>query len=491
MCIRDSAEIDPATVEQAYRTLSGRFDAQHGGWGGAPKFPQPMVLEFLLRYHHTTAASKALEMITRTLDTMARGGLYDQLGGGFHRYSVDAHWLVPHFEKMLYDSAQLARVYLHAWQVTDTPLFRAIVEETLGYVVREMKSPEDGFYATQDADTEGEEGKFFIWTPGEVRKVLGGPATRFLGLYGITDAGNFEGKNILTFNGTTEEREAITGARRLLFEARERRVRPGRDEKVLTSWNGLMLAAFAEAARVLGREDYLAVAQRNADFLLRELRNADGHLWHVWNAGEVKGAGLLEDYAYLIEGLLTLYQADFDPRWYRAAKALADVMLEHFSAEVGLYDTSDDAESLVLRPREVQDNAVPSGNAMAATALLKLARLSGESHYDEVARRSLVSMQALMGQHPLAFGQWLVALDSALAVPVEVAVIGELEAENTRAMLTAAQKGYRPHRLIAAGTRDVPPLLAHRKKVGDKATAYVCRGQTCHPPVVDSEELFL
>ena len=291
--------------------------------------------------------------------------------------------------------------------------------------------------------------------------------------------------------GTTEERKAITGARQVLFEARERRVRPGRDEKVVTSWNGLMLAAFAEAARALERKDYLAVAQHNADFLLRELHDIDGHLWHVWNAEEAKVTGLLEDYASLIEGLLALYQADFDPRWYRAAKELADVMLESFSAETGFYDTAEGAEVLLLRPREVQDNAVPSGNAMAATVLLKLARLRGEAHYDDVARRSLASMQGLMGQHPLAFGQWLVALDSALATPVEVAVIGEAGAEDTQTLLAVAQQGYHPHRLIAAGTGNVPSLLAHREKVGDKATAYVCHGQTCHPPVTDPGKLAL
>ncbi len=487
--------LDAGVIEAAYVQLRQRFDSVHGGWGQAPKFPQPMALEFLLRYHHTTKASRALGKVTQTLDAMARGGIYDQLGGGFHRYAVDARWVVPHFEKMLYDNAQLARVYLHGWQVTGQPLFRAIVEETLEYVMREMTvgSPAEGesggFYATQDADTEGEEGKFFLWTPDEVRAALGGPSTRFLSLYGVTDEGNFEGRTILTFQGTVEEREALAGARRMLSEARDRRIRPGRDEKVLTSWNGLMLAVFAEAAHALGRPDFLKVAEGAADFLLREVRTSEGRLWHVWKDGRASVPGFLEDYAHLTEGLLALYQTSFAPRWYEAACELVDVMLEHFSADVGFYDTGDDAEALMVRPREMQDNAVPSGNAMAATVLLKVARLSGEARYDDVARHSLASMQTLLAKHPLAFGQWLVALDQALAQSTEVAIVGDPRAEEARALLEVARKGYAPHRLLAVGTGEVPPLLAQRPQVDGQATAYVCRASTCRPPVTTPAEL--
>jgi uncharacterized protein len=315
----DSAALHAETAARATQALVERFDGRHGGWGGAPKFPQPMALDFLLRTHQTTGDPQTLALVTRTLEAMARGGIYDQLGGGFHRYAVDANWLTPHFEKMLYDNAQLARVYVHAWQgqtgestngqigsaSTDAlqrggeqvALFRAVAEETLDYVKREMTAPEGGFYATQDADTEGEEGRFYTWTPGEVRAALDGPATRFLALYGVTEGGNFEGRNILTFGGTVEEREAIAGARQRLFEARAQRTPPGRDEKVLTSWNGLMLAAFAEAARALGRDDYRRVAERNADFLLRELRTEEGRLMHVWYDGAAGVPGMLEDYA--------------------------------------------------------------------------------------------------------------------------------------------------------------------------------------------------
>ncbi len=485
-----SAEtLSPETIEAAYQGLHQRFDAVRGGWGGAPKFPQPMVLEFLLRYHQTTDDPQALEMVTQTLDAMARGGIYDQLGGGFHRYSVDARWLVPHFERMLYDNAQLARLYLHAWQVTGRPLFRAVAEETLDYVAREMTAPEGGFYATQDADVAGEEGKFYLWTPDEIRDVLGAEAERFIELYGVTDAGNFEGRNILTFRGTDAEREALVGARQALFEARSQREAPGRDEKVHVAWNGLMLAAFAEAARALDREAYARIAEQNAAFLLDALRDADGRLRHVWIAGQAKIPGYLDDYAHLVEGLLALYQTTFDPAHYAAAQALVDVLLAHFQADVGFYDTAADAEDLLVRPRELQDNAQPSGNAMAATVLLNLARFGAEADWAEVARKSIVELQTLAGRHPLGFGQWLIALDSALATPTEVAIVGAPGAEATEALLDVARSGYHPHRLIAVGAGDVPPLLADRAALDGAPTAYVCTGLTCQPPVTTPVDL--
>ncbi|MGC9397266.1 MAG: thioredoxin domain-containing protein [Anaerolineae bacterium] len=476
-------------VEGAYRVLRQQFDPAHGGWGGAPKFPQPMALEFLLRYHHATGDPSALSMVTQTLEAMARGGIFDQIGGGFHRYTVDANWLTPHFERMLYDNAQLARVYLHAWQVTDDPLFRAITEEVLDYIQREMTDPAGGFYAAQDADSEGEEGRFYLWTPAEIRNVFGGPAERFLALYGVTEAGNFEGRNILTFKGTYEERETLAAARRRLFAAREQRPHPHRDEKVLTAWNGLMLAAFAEAAWVLERADYLRTAERNAQFLLDALRADEGHLWRTWKGGQAHIPGFLEDYANLIEGLLALYQATFDPQWYHAVHGLVETMLVHFAAETGFYDTADDAESLVVRPRGIQDNATPSGNAMAATVLLKLARLSGEPRYAEDAQRSLASIGKMPAQHPLSFAQWLIALESTLASPTEIAIVGDTQAADTQALLQATGKGYHPHRLIVAGTDETIPLIQHRSMHDEQATAYVCVGGTCKPPVTRAEEI--
>jgi len=487
-------DVKRETLESAFENLWQRFDRTHGGWGDAPKFPQPMALEFLLRYHHATGDPLALQMVTQTLEAMARGGMYDQLGGGFHRYSVDDHWLVPHFEKMLYDNAQLARVYLHAWQVTGEPFYRTIVEEILDYVVREMTDPEGGFYSTQDADSEGEEGKFFVWTPTEIRDLLGAEADAFMAECGVAERGNFEGKNILEFVGDLDQRPTLAEARRKLFTAREQRVHPGRDEKVLTSWNGLMLAAFAEAARVLNRADYQQVAERNADFLLSELRTPDGRLYHTWKAGVAKINGYLEDYAHFIVGLLELYQTTFDPRWYLAARELAEVMVEHFSApDGGFFDTSDDHEALITRPRELQDNVVPSGNATAAFGLLRLAGLAIEPRYAELARRSLVQVQPLLAQYPLGFGQWLIALDYALSHPREIAIVGDPEAADTRALLDVCVTGYRPYQIVALGAPDpetsAVPLLRGRSQVEGRATAYVCVDFACRSPVTDPAAL--
>jgi len=437
---------------------TGVGDRPHGGWGQALKFPQPMVLEFLLRHHHLVGDADALAMVTQTLEAMARGGVCDQLGGGFHRYSVDARWLVPHFEKMLYDNAQLARVYLHAWQVTGNVFFRTIVQETLDYVIREMTDPSGGFYSTQDADSEGEEGKFFVWIAGEIRRVLGDEAGAFMAAYGVIRHGDFEGKNILEFVGDMDQRPALAEARRKLFRVREQRVHPGRDEKVLTSWNGLMLAAFAEAARAFGRDDYLRTANRNADFLLRELVQGSGRLLHTWKDGKARITGYLEDYANLIEGLIQLYQATFEPRWYAAAVELTEGMIAYFGApDGGFYDTADDHEALIVRPRDLQDNATPSGNAMAATVLLKLGGYFGEGRYVDVAHRALAQMQPLMSKYPLGFGQWLQALVHALSIPKEIAIVGDPKAVDTRALLNMVRSGYRPFQVVALGAPSTQP----------------------------------
>jgi hypothetical protein len=395
---------------------------------------------------------------------------------------------------MLYDNSQLARVYLHAWQVTGNEFFRTITEEILDYVVREMLDPAGGFYSTQDADSEGEEGKFFVWTPDEICEVLGEDADAFMAAYAVTPGGNFEGKNILEFVGDMEQRPALADARRKLFEAREKRVHPGRDEKVLTSWNGLMLAAFAEAAQALDRQDYQEVAERNADFLLRELRQENGRLLRTWKAGEAKLNGYLEDYAYLIEGLLELYQTTFDAQWFVAAQQLAETMLEHFACSDGtLYDTSDDHESLITRPRDLQDNATPSGNAMAVTTLLKLVGFTNDLDYADLAHQSLAQMQPMMSQYPLGFGQWLQALAYALSKPQEVAIVGEPDSVDTQALLDVVRDGYRPFQVVALGAPNVQPasvpLLQDRGLVEGQAAAYVCRDFTCQAPIADPEVL--
>ncbi len=433
----------------------------------------------------------------------------------------------PHFEKMLYDNAQLARVYLHAWQVTGNEFFRTITEEILDYVVREMtcvgsdandqqfrrapKLPSNtagvAFYSTQDADSEGVEGKFFVWTPDEIRDVLGDEADEFMAAYGVTPGGNFEGKNILEFVGEMEQRPALAEARRKLLEAREQRVRPGRDEKVLTSWNGLMLAAFAEAARAFspspgsgrgGRgvrgETYRMIAERNADFLLSELRQENGRLLHSWKQGDSRLNGYVEDYAYLIEGLLELYQTTFEPRWFVAAHELAETMLERFADSRGtLYDTSDDHETLITRPRDLQDNATPSGNAMAVTDLLKLAGFTNEFRYVDIARQALAQMQPMMNQYPLGFGQWLQALSFALSKPREIAIVGGPDSADTQALLSVVRSGYRPYQVVALGAPNPEggevPLLKDRDLMDGQAAAYVCRDFACQAPIKEPDML--
>jgi hypothetical protein len=512
------APLDPHTLDQALTNIHSSFDWTNGGWGGAPKFPQSMTLEFLIRRYVATRDEPVLKMITLTLDKMARGGIYDQLGGGFHRYVTDAIWRVPHFEKMLYDNAQLARVYLHAWQISQNDFYRRIAEETLDYVAREMTHARSGFFSSTDADSEGHEGKFFVWTPDEIRATLGASglvivshrpmsdpndAQMFMDAYGVTAQGNFEGKNILHVARDHDVSAAIyhldeskveqrlNQARRKLFLAREQRVKPARDEKVLTSWNGLMLAAFAEAARALGRDDYRALAERNADFLLTELRDSHGRLRRSWKDGDVRVGGFLEDYANLIEGLLVLYQTTFDECWFIAARHLADTMLELFSdPRGGFYDTSHEAQQLVTRPKDVHDNAVPSGNAMAATVLLKLGAYTGESRYTEEAERALRLVQKALAVAPMGFAQWLCALDFALGEPKEIAIVGDRQ--GARELLNVVYREYRPNQVVAYATHgDVSaiPLLHTRVSLKNRATAYVCQNFACQMPLTEPEDL--
>ena len=489
---RDNLQHD--TLHAVFQILWQMFDHAHGGWNGAPKFPQPMILEFLLRYHHATGAADALGMVTNTLEAMARGGIYDQLGGGFHRYSVDERWLTPHFERMLYDEAQLARVYLHAWQATQAPLHRAVTEEILDYVMREMTNPAGGFYSTQDADSEGEEGKFFLWTPAEIHDELGVEALAFMQAYGVTANGNFEGKNILTFAGGLDQRSEFARARQKLFEARQQRVHPGRDEKVLTAWNGLMLAAFGEAARVLDRPDYYEVAERNARFLMGELRRPDGRLLRSWKDGQANLNSYLEDHSCLIEGLIELYYTTFDPQWYQAAMELAEIMLAHFYTRgSGFFGTSDDHEKLITRHRDLQDNATPSGAAMAATTLLRLARLANRTDYVNIARDAITEVQPAASRYPLAFGQWLQAALSSLSPSTEVIVAGNPEAQDTQALLAIARSGFQPFQIVALAVPEpasiAVPLLEGHGMTDQKATAYVCKDSTCQPPVTSPEML--
>ena len=495
-------------LASAYRGAASQFDPAFGGFGHAPKFPQPMTLEFLLRYWRRTGEGDALAMVEQTLRRMAEGGIYDQLGGGFHRYSTDQEWLVPHFEKMLYDNALLSRSYLEAYQATHDDLYRRVAAETLDYVRREMTSPEGGFYSTQDADSEGVEGKFFVWTPQEVRQVLGPDASLFGAAYDVTERGNFEQGNILHVVRTVVElagqfglpaaevAERLAAGRRSLFAAREARVHPGRDEKILTAWNGLMLHSFAAAASILGRTDYAGVAQRNARFLLETLRQ-NGRLLRTYKDGRARLNAYLEDYAYLAQGLLALYEADFDRRWLDEAVALARVMLEQFwdGERGGFYDTSADHEALVARPKEVLDNATPSGNAVATEVLLRLAVLTGDRSWEERAVETLRGLAPLIERYPTAFGRALCALDFHLGPVQEIAIVGDPGAAGTQDLLAVVHKRYMPNKVVAlARPGDATaaaglPLLAERALLGGRATAYVCQNYVCQLPVTAPEAL--
>jgi hypothetical protein len=508
--VTGTGALDAAVLEQAYGGLSGRFEPRWGGFGRAPKFPQPMLVEFLLRTWKRTGRDDALRMADFTLRMMAAGGMYDHAGGGFARYSTDNQWLVPHFEKMLYDNALLARAYLHAWQATGDDAHRTVVEETLGWVEREMTSPEGGFYSALDADSEGEEGKFYLWTPGEVDALLGpGDGPLFRRYYDVSETGNWEGKNILRTPHSLEEvaasagvgeerlREVIARGRAILYEARARRVWPGLDDKVLTSWNAMMLHSFAEAARVLERDDWRAIAVRNAEFLTSRLM-ADGRLLRTYKDGRAKIPALLEDHALLADALVAVYEATWDARWIRLARTLADAMLERFweADENAFYDTANDAEALVVRPRDVFDSATPSGASAAVMALLRLAELTGEARYREVAERATGAMGEMMAKVPLGFGHLLCALDFALATPVEVAVVGDPAGEDTRALLRTVNHAYLPNAVLAFTSTDAGaeaareiPLLEGRTAQGGRATAYVCERLACRQPVTEPAAL--
>ncbi len=496
-------------LDRAAESLMSELDRRFGGFGGAPKFPQAMNLEVLLRHHHRTGDRAALSGVEDTLRAMANGGIYDQLGGGFARYSVDQYWLVPHFEKMLYDNALLSRLYLEAYQATGEEFYKRIAEETLDYVVRDMTSPEGGFYSAEDADSEGEEGKFYVWMPEEMRGELNAEEATIAERYwDVTARGNFEGKNILyvprppeavaaEFGISPEELwERVKEIRSKLFAARERRVRPGRDEKILAAWNGLMLRSFALAARVLKREDYREVAERNAAFLLDELR-VDGRLRRSYKDGRARFNGYLEDHAMVADGLVALYEATFQTRWLVEAASLADAVLDLFWDEEGelFYDTPADHEELVTRPRDVYDNAAPSGTSVATDVLLRLSLLLDRDDYRARAEAVLDSLSGGMERLPGAFGRLLAALDFHLSRPREVVIVGDLSSPDTQALVDVVYARYLPNKVVAGRAPEDEeaagflPLLAERPTRDGRPTAYVCEGYACKNPTTDPEEL--
>ncbi len=541
---RESNELlAPELLDTASRGIVKNYDPVNGGFGGAPKFPPAMTLEFLLRTYYRTGRPQALEIVAETCRKMADGGIYDQLGGGFHRYSTDARWLVPHFEKMLYDNALLSRLYLHYYQLTNEEWARRIAEGILDYVVREMTDAAGGFYSTQDADSEGVEGKFFVWSVEEIESVLGeAAAALFCKYYNVTEGGNFEEKNILNVTYTVAEvasdakvtseqlEESLEQSRRKLFEVRERRIKPGRDEKILTAWNGMMLASFAEAAAIFDRKDYLEIARRNARFLLNNLRK-DGLLLRTYKDGKAKLNAYLEDYAFLADGLLTLYEVSGEFEWFEEALAITNKMVEEFwdDQEGGFFYTGKSHETLIVRAKDYFDNATPSGNSVAAEVLLRLATLTDNEDY----RRRAVSILRLVAEtvrrYPSGFGRALCALDFHLGTPKEIAIIGDSELAETQALLREVWRHYLPNKVIAqassvesqgklsgsdesrpakagvhAGREAVSagaesesqsrlaeliPLLRDRGLVDGRPTAYVCEHYVCREPVTESAPL--
>jgi uncharacterized protein len=484
----DPGAPEPGLLDTAVAAIAAAEDRAHGGFGAAPKFPQASAIELLLARPDPAAREVGL----RTLRAMARGGIYDQLGGGFARYAVDAGWVVPHFEKMLYDNALLARAYLHGWQVSREPLLLEVCCGTLDWALRELRGPEGGFASALDADSEGVEGKFYVWTLEALRAALGDDALADAAIawYGASEAGNFEGANVLVRAAPPEVKEPpkLAEVRRRLLAARERRVRPRLDDKRLTAWNALMVGALAEAGAVLERPDYLDAAIACADFVLRELRDERGRLLRTWKDGRAHLAAYLEDHAFLLEALLTLYEATFDARWFAAARELADATIAHFAdaERGGFFSTADDHEALLARRKDLEDTPIPSGNSAMALGLLRLARLTGEAAYEDRARGVIALLHPLAARHPLAFAHLLQAIDFALADDVrEVAIVGP----DPEPLVRVVRGALRPHVVLAGacepGEHPAVPLLAGRTALDGRAAAYVCERFACQAPVTE------
>ncbi|MGH2595393.1 MAG: thioredoxin domain-containing protein [Actinomycetota bacterium] len=506
---RLSGSREPLTdlvTRSAFARLHQVFDSEHGGFGGAPKFPQPMTIEFVLRCA-VRGWMPATQIVTTTLDRMAEGGIYDHLGGGFARYSTDAEWHVPHFEKMLYDNAQLARLYTRAWQVTRNNRYRRVAMETLEYLLREMQHPEGGFFSSQDADSEGVEGKFFAWSWAELVESVG-PAVA--ACFGATPDGNWEGTNVLwrpkTIAQVATELDVppdelaaqVADARATLFGIREGRVRPATDDKVLCAWNGLAIGALAEAGRVFGKADFVNTAVRSADFILTHLRDDRGRLLRSWRNGSAGKPGFADDHATMAAACLTLYETTFEVRWIEQALSLADDLLRLFRDDErgGFFQTGSDAEVLVLRPKELYDNATPSGNSVAAEVLLRLALLTGDARYENAGLSALRLVRDAMAGAPTGFGQALCALDLSVGPAHEVAIIGDPTANETRALAAeVTDTVYRPNVVLAvAGPDDERaalsvPLLRDRGMNNGESTAFVCERFACKLPVSDPVSL--
>ena len=497
-------------IGQSAEQLAQAYDADHGGLGKAPKFPNVGVYELFLRHYHHSKGSRFLEMVTHTLTKMAQGGIYDHLGGGFHRYSVDEKWLVPHFEKMLYDNAQLVRIYAQVYCVTREPLFKQVVDETMTHLMREMLHTEGGFYSTQDADSEGEEGKFFVWTEEEISQILGEDASEiFCRIYDVSEEGNFEEKNILHpiltleqaskfFRRDLKEIESlVSNAKGKLFQEREKRPKPFRDEKILTSWNGLMLSGIAEAIKISRRPAYLEAADRTVDFIFTKMFR-DGRLLHTYKSGTGKILGYLDDYAFLEAGLLDLFEATVNRAHLDRALELAEIMLHEFWDEAGggFFYTGRSHERLIAQSKPIFDGSIPSGNAVATQVLLRLYHYTGKEDYLKRAERILRAYYNAMENQPFGFAHMLAALDFYLQKPKEIVLVGDKKDPETAELLTDIHSLYLPNMTLQLASPDdslekISSLLAGKKQFDGKPTVYVCHNFTCSRPVVEWDELKL
>jgi len=511
-----TSAMSPSVLDAAVGQIEAQFDAANGGWGTAPKFPQAMTITFLVRRFDATGDARALAMARRSLDRMADGGIRDQLGGGFHRYSTDAVWLAPHFEQMLYDNGQLARAYLHAWRSTGDTRYRDVAIGILDYLERELRTADGGFAASQDADTEGVEGKTFVWTEAEVLSIAADDGPLFAAAFDVTGSGNWEHHTILRRVRSADELAArfesspadiegrLAMVREALLAVRGQRPQPARDDKVLAAWNGLALGALGAAARWLRVDPdpavreratrYRDVASAAADTVLAGLFDREtGRLGRSWKDGRATGNGVLEDYTHLADGLLSLYEATFDERWFMTARRLMNTVLDRFADPAGgFFDTADDHERLIARPRDVQDNALPSGGAMAATVLLRLAAWTGDDRYRKAAVGAIDPVAELVGRHPTAFAQWAIAVDLLLAQPLEIAIVGDPDAPDTvalRDVVDGLPVGGHVLAISADPAASAVELLAGRTRIDDRATAYVCRSFACRLPVASPADL--
>jgi uncharacterized protein YyaL (SSP411 family) len=498
----------PDTIAEGAEQIARAYDSEHGGLGQAPKFPNAGVYELFLRHYHASRDQRFLEMVNYTLTKMAQGGIYDHLGDGFHRYSVDEKWLVPHFEKMLYDNAQLVRIYAQLYCVTGDNLFKSVTEETIAYLLREMFHAEGGFYSTQDADSEGEEGKFFVWTAAEINQVLGEETGEiFARIYDVSEFGNFEGQNILHPVLTVDQAAklfkkdpgeiaaVVTDAKKKLFEEREKRVKPFRDEKIITSWNGLMLSGLAEAIKIFPDPTYLGAANRTVEFIFSKVFR-DGHLLHTYKDGTAKLLGYLDDYAFLAVGLLDLYEATFDRSNLQRAVELANIMLSEFWDENdgGFFYTGKSHEQLISRAKPVFDASIPSGNSMATQLLLRLYHMTGTEDYFKRAEITLRNYYEAMTSQPFGFAHMLCALDLYLREPKEIVIVGGREDPTTADLLKGIQSLYLPNKTVQLVGPDesletISPLLQGKTQLDGKPTAYVCQNFTCSAPVTTWDDL--